>query len=96
MVTVEPQVYRYLKAPLAEYMEPRGITVRELQYKVSDHKYRVSHGTIGYLRLNTDRAVKKELAKRISKALGVPYNILFIERTSNVHREVARPKGKAA
>lgn len=95
MVTVEPQVYRYLKAPLAEYMDARGITVRELQYKVSDHKFRVSHGTIGHLRKNTDRAVNKELAKRISKALGVPYNILFVERTSNVHREVARP-GRAA
>lgn len=95
MVTIEPQVYRYLKAPLADYMEARDMTVRELQYKVSDDKYRVSRGTIGYLRLKTDRSVKKELAKRISKALGVPYNILFIEESSNVHREVA-PKGKAA
>lgn len=96
MVTHEPQVYRYLKAPLAEYMEARDITVRDLQYKVSDHKYRVSRGTIGHLRNNTDRAINLELAKRLVKALGVPYNILFIEKTSNVHREGARPKGKAA
>lgn len=94
-VKTEPQVYRYLKAPLADYMEARDLTVRALQYKVSDNKFRVSHGTIGHLRNHTDRSVNKELAKRIAKALGVPYSILFVERSSNVQREVA-PKGRAA
>lgn len=90
MVTVEPQVLIYLKAPLADYMDARGITVRALQHKVSDHKFRVSHGTIGHLRNSTRRPVKPELAKRLVKALDVPYSILFVERVSNVHREVAR------
>jgi len=92
MVTTEPEVYRYLKAPLADYMDARDMTVRELQYKVSDHKYRVSRGTIGHLRNNTDRSINKELAKRLVKALGVPYSILFVEKSSNVQREVARPE----
>ena len=90
MVTTEQKVEVKLKAPLADYMEARDMTVRELHYKVCDHKFKVSRGTIGHLRNNTDRAVKPELAKRLAKALGVPHSILFTIRSSTVQREVAR------
>lgn len=95
MVTTEQKVEVKLKAPLAEYMEARDMTVRELHYKVCDHKFKVSRGTIGHLRKNRDRAVHPELAKRIAKALDIPHSILFTVKSSNVQREVA-PKGKAA
>lgn len=90
MVTTEPKVEVRLKAPLESFMDARGLTVRALQHKVSDHRYQVSHGTIGHLRKYTDRSVSPELAARLTKALDVPFSILFVERVSTVYREVAQ------
>lgn len=90
MVTVEPKVEVRLRAPLAEFMKGRRLTVRALQHKVSDHRRQWSKSTIGHLRKHTDRSVDPELADRLADALGVPYSFLFVERISNVHREVGR------
>lgn len=91
MVTIEPKVEVRLRAPLGPFMTSRDLTVRGLQHKVSDHRFQVSHGTIGHLRKHADRSVDPELAKRLAKALDIPYSVLFVERISNVQREVARP-----
>lgn len=91
MVTQEPKVEIRLRAPLAAFMDGRDMSVRDLQYKVNDRKHSWSHGTIGHLRKHADRSVNPELAKRIQKALDVPYSVLFVERLSTVQREVARP-----
>jgi hypothetical protein len=78
LMTITEAVVRVrLKAPLATFMEARGMSVRDLQYKVSDRKASWSHGTIGHLRKHTDRAVDPELARRLAKALDVPYGLLF-------------------
>ena len=96
MTVHEAKVEIRLKAPLGTYMDARGMSVRDLQYKVSDRKRSWSHGTIGHLRKHTDRSVDPELARRIVKALDVPYSVLFVERVSNVTREVNGNARRAA
>src|SRR5690606_13215280 len=77
MVVTEPKVEVRLRAPLAVFMDARGMSVRDLQYKVNNREHAWSRGTVGHLRKHTDRSVNPILAKRIAKALDTPYAVLF-------------------
>lgn len=74
--TVGPTVLR-------DVMKLRGITVRELAFKVG-----CSRGTIGDLRSGRRRAVSPDNARRIAKALDMPESMLFVAEVSTVYREV--------
>ena len=79
---------------LAGLMESNGYSVRELAKRVG-----VSASTIGHLRSGERKYVKKEVAKKIAKALRVDQRVLFEAKTSTVYREVPgykRNGGKAA
>lgn len=95
MVVIEPKVEVRLKAPLASFMKSRRMSVRDLAYKVSDRKASWSPSTIGHLRKYTDRSVDPELAARICESLDLPFSVLFVERISNVAREVGHAKAVA-
>ncbi len=74
--TVGPHVVR-------DWMKLRGITVRELAFKVG-----CSRGTIGDLRSGRRRTVSPDNARKIARALDVPESQLFTARVSTVYREV--------
>jgi len=69
---------------LRDWMKLRGISVRELAFRVG-----CSRGTIGDLRSGARRMVSPENARKIAKALDVPESQIFSTRVSTVYREVA-------
>jgi transcriptional regulator with XRE-family HTH domain len=75
--TVGPTVLR-------DWMKLRGMTVRELAFRVG-----CSRGTVGDLRTGARRMVSPENARKIAKALDVPESQLFTTRLSTVYREVS-------
>lgn len=91
MVVIEKRVVR-TKDPeaLARWMRRRRVSVRELAFRVSTRKRTWSRGTIGNIRSGTQRYVDSDLADRIAEYLDVPWEEIFMERPSNVQREVAR------
>lgn len=58
---------------LRQYMQFRGVSVRDLAGKVG-----VSHGTIGWLTSGKRSTCKPEVARRIAKALDCPVESLFV------------------
>lgn len=68
---------------LRDWMKLRGMSVRELAFRVG-----CSHGTIGDLRSGRRRSVSPDHARKIAKALDVPESQLFSARISTVYREV--------
>lgn len=69
---------------LRDWMKLRGVSVRELAFKVG-----CSRGTIGDLRSGARRMVSPENARKIARALDVPESQIFATRVSTVYREVA-------
>lgn len=78
-------------AALANYMEYRDMTVRQLAAKVG-----CGHATIGHLRSGHRTYVNKEWAKAIEKALDAPRGSLFVPELSTVTRETSRKRKAAA
>lgn len=75
---------------LARWMKRRKVSVRDLAFEVSTRKRSWSHGTIGNIRSGAQRSVNEDLSVRIANALDVPWEELFMERSSTVYREVQR------
>ena len=71
---------------LAEYMNYKGISVRELATRVG-----ASRATIGHLRSGERTYCDPALAKKIAKVLDAPQSLLFLPRASNVSREISNP-----
>lgn len=92
MVVYEPRIDVMTKDAqvLARWMKRRKISVRELAFKVSTRRQPWSHGTIGEIRAGNKRTVNTDLADRIAEVLDVPWDDLFMERSSTVYRETAR------
>lgn len=70
---------------LVQCMDARDLTVRTLAERVG-----VSRSAIGHLRSGKRTSCSIPTAKKIGAALGVPYEVLFVERLSNVTREIGR------
>lgn len=69
---------------LRQYMDFKGVTIRELA-----HQAKISHSTVGHLVRGTRRNAKPATARAIEGALGCPPGLLFEATASNVSREVA-------
>lgn len=67
---------------LAQYMEYRDLTVRDLAQRVG-----CSRATIGHLRSGARNYVSSDWAKRIEKVLDAPRGSLFVPEVSTVTRE---------
>lgn len=72
-------------AVLAQYMEFRDLTVRELARRVP-----CSPALVGHLRSGKRSTCKPETARKIEKALNAPPGSLFVAKVSTVQRETAR------
>ena len=74
-----------LRAPLADVMRDKGLTVDALHAAVNaDGDRQWSRALIGHFRRHDDWTVNPDLAHRIADALDTPYGDLFVSR-----REVA-------
>lgn len=69
---------------LAQYMQYRDVSVRDLAERVG-----CSRATIGHLRSGKRDYVRPEWAKAIEKSLDAPKGSLFVPVLSNVSREVS-------
>lgn len=71
---------------LADWMQLRGMTVRELSFRTG-----IPKSTVGDLRSGRQRDLTAANARKIAKALDVPEKQMFTTGLSTVYREVARP-----
>lgn len=71
-------------AMLRQYMEFKGLTIRQLADRAG-----VSRSTIGHLVSGERSNAKAQTARKIEEALGAPNGLLFEGRASRVSREVA-------
>lgn len=88
MLTKEWRLDVHLRSAelLAEYMNYKGLSVRELAQRVG-----TSRATIGHLRSGKRTYCNPALATKIAKVLDAPPSLLFLPRASNVTREVEGP-----
>lgn len=70
---------------LLQYMEYKGVRVRELAQAAG-----VSRATIGHLRSGARNTCKPATAKAVEEALGAPPGLLFDPIASRVSREVGK------
>lgn len=69
---------------LRQYMDYKGVTIRELAMSSGVHR-----STIGHLSSGARNTASPETARKIEEALACPPGLLFDARASNVQREVA-------
>lgn len=69
---------------LRQYMDFRGMTIRELATRAG-----CSHSTVGFLAKGTRKTCRPATARAIAKALDCPVESLFVAKVSKVSREVA-------